>query len=179
MRIQIEEGVVKDSVKLMGGLGSLFIVLGVIPYIGALLSLAGFVLLIIAIKNYSEEEGRPELVSKLVKGIVISFIGELLGGVVAGVGAGMYGEGHGLVGGALAGIGFLIIYIASIFGYNFIKDVFTEIALLTGNNLFDWAGKLMFWGALLLIILIGGALIWVGWIVATAAFFTTQPIENK
>ncbi len=170
----------KDNVKLLGGLGSLFIVLGVVPYVGALLSLAGLVLLIIAVKNYSEEKGKPELVSKLVKGIVISFIGEFLGGVVAGVGAGMYGEGHGLVGGAVAGIGFLIIYVASIFGYNFVKEVFGEIALLTGNNLFEWAGKLFFWGALLLIVLVGGVLIWIGWVVATAAFFSTQSeVENE
>lgn len=170
----------KDNTKLLGGLGSLFIVLCVIPYIGALLSLVGMILLIIAVTNYSKEVGKSELSSNFIKGIVISFIGTTLGIIITTAGLGLagariYAGGHGIIGWLTIGFGFLISYGFSVVGYNFLKSAFSEIALLTGNNLFDWTGKLLFWGALLSIILIGGIVNWAGWIMATIAFFTTQP----
>jgi len=168
-----------SNTKTFGGLGSLFIVLSVIPYVGGILGLIGFILLAIAIKKFADSEGRPELFSNFVKGILIYIAGVIVG-LVFGVGSIMtvaQHEGAGFLTYALMTVALLIMYAATVVGAYFIKQVFTEIGLLTGNNLFDWGGKLLFWGAILTVIVVGAIVSWVGWIILTVAFFTTQ--ENK
>ena len=164
-----------SNVKILGGLGSLFIVLSFIPYVGAVLGLAGLILLIIAVKQFAEKEGRGEVFSTFLRGILVSIIGDIIGGVIlfAGIGSAAAGN-SGALSYLITGIGGVIIYAASVYGNYYIKKAYEEIALITGNTLFAWAGKLLFWGALLVIILVGSIVMWVGWILSAVAFFTTE-----
>jgi len=165
-----------SNTKTFGGLGSLFIVLSVIPYVGGILGLIGFILLAVAIKKFADSQGRPELFSNFVKGIVI-YIAGIVVGMIFGVGsllAVAQHQGAGALTYALMGIGLIVMYAATIAGTYFMKQTFSEMALITANNLFDWGGKLLFWGAILTIIVVGAIVSWVGWIILTVAFFTTQ-----
>ncbi len=163
------------NVKILGGLGSLFLVLSFIPYIGAILGIAGLILLIVAVKQFADGEGKGEVFSVFLKGILVSIIGSIVGAIIlmAGVGSAAAGN-SGALSWLIAGIGGLIVYASSVYGNYYVKQAFEEIALLTGNTLFAWAGKLLFWGAVLMIILIGSIVVWVGWILSAIAFFTTE-----
>ncbi len=168
-----------SNVKILGGLGSLFLVLSFIPYLGAVLGIAGLILLIVAVKQFADGEGRGEIFSVFLKGILVSIIGGIVGAVImfAGFASAATGD-SGALGWFIGGIGGLIVYASSVYGNYYIKQAFEEIALLTGNTLFAWAGKLLFWGAILMIILIGSLVVWVGWILSAVAFFTTEEKKN-
>jgi len=159
------------EVKLPGGFGALLIALGVVPFLGGLLALIGLILLTLAVKKLSEREGRRELFSKFVRGAGIYLVGSLVGLLI---GYAAYGSGNGLLTYLLASVAFLVAYGSSIAGTYLLKEVFSEVALVTGNGLFDWGGKLLFWGALLTVILVGVLITWVGWILLAVAFFTTE-----
>lgn len=164
-----------SNVKILGGVGSLFIVLSFIPYVGAVLGLAGLILLIVAVKQFAEKEGKGEVFSNFLRGILVSIIGSIIGMVIlfAGIGSAAAGNSEALSY-LITGIGGIILYVASVYGSYYVKKAYEEIALITGNTLFAWAGKLLFWGALLVIVLIGSIVMWVGWLLSTVAFFTTE-----
>jgi len=163
------------GVRLLGGFGSFLIVLSIVPYVGGLFALVGLILLSLAIKKFAEAEGRRELFSTFLKGILIYMVGSLVGLLLGlgGLSSAASGEG-GLLAYFLTFVGFLVVYASGIVGTYFMKEVFREVALSTGNGLFDWGGKFLFWGALLTVILIGALITWVGWILITVAFFTTE-----
>ena len=163
------------NVKILGGLGSLFLVLSFIPYLGAVLGIAGLVLLIIAVKQFAEKTGRSEIFSAFLRGILVSIIGGVIGGVIVLAGLGSTAAGNsGVLSWLMAGIGGTIVYVSSVYGNYYIKKAYEEMALLTGNTLFVWAGKLLFWGAVLVVVLVGSIVMWVGWILSAVAFFTTE-----
>ncbi|NIA10464.1 MAG: DUF996 domain-containing protein [Nitrospiraceae bacterium] len=166
----------KHNTKLLGGIGSVLLALGFVPYIGSISFIVGIGLLLTAVKNYSKEVGRPELSLTFAKGISIWFTGSFLGIVVTMIGAWIFSLGI-IQSVLLVGIGILTIYVTSIVGCNLLRKAFTEIALLTGNGWFERAGKLFFWGALLLIVLIGGVWIYAGLGTLIVAFFTTPESE--
>jgi uncharacterized membrane protein len=153
--------------NLLGGLGALFIALSFLPYVGGVLGLAGIVILLVAMKRFADRASRPELFTDLVKGLVIWFVGTLFG--LSGLTfVGLY-EGKGL---SYAFILFVIIgYLSTVGGAYFIKKVFDELCQLLSDDLFSLAGKLIFWGAVLTLLIIGAVVMWVGWILATVAFF--------
>ncbi len=165
-----------SNTKTFGGLGSLFIVLAVIPYVGTILGLIGFILLAIAIKKFADSQNLPELFGNFVKGIVIYIAGVIVG-IIFGVGSILtlaQHEGGSFLTYALMVIALLITYGATIAGAYFMKQVFEEMGEITKNNLFNWGGKLLFWGAILTIIIVGAIVSWIGWIILTVAFFTTE-----
>ncbi|MEO2082671.1 MAG: DUF996 domain-containing protein [Desulfurobacteriaceae bacterium] len=166
--------------RTFGGLGALFIALSFLPYVGTLLSLAGIILVFVSVKKLAEEFGEREFTSIFIKGILISIIGSILGGAIfsAGFVPLASGGGSGIFGIALIGLGLIIIWVANIFGMRFLKDLFIKIGELTNNDLFVWAGKLFYWGALALIVLVGGIVIWAGWVVLSIAYFTT-PVKAQ
>ena len=164
-----------SNVKILGGLGALFLVLSFIPYIGAVLGIAGLVLLILAIKQFAESEARSDVFSVFLKGILVSIIGSIIGMVILFAGFGSAAAGNsGAMSWLITGVGGLIVYASSVYGNYYVKQAFEEIALITGNTLFGWAGKLLFWGAILVIVLVGSIVMWVGWILTAVAFFTTE-----
>ena len=163
------------SVKILGGLGALFIVLSVIPYLGVFFGIVGVILLLIALKKFSESEGRKEIFSLFLKGFLINLIGGIIGGLLLGTEIELvFVEHSGILNWILAVVGGIILYVSAVWGNYYVKRSFELIAMITGNTLFAWAGKLLFWGAVLIIILIGGVISWVGWILAAVAFFTTE-----
>ena len=164
-----------SNVKILGGLGALFLVFSFIPYLGMVLGLAGLILLILAVKQFADKEGRGEVFSTFLRGILVSIVGSAIGGVIllAGIGSAAAGNSQSLSW-LISGIGGVIVYASSVYGNYYIKQAFEKVALLTGNTLFAWAGKLLFWGAVLVIVLVGSIVMWVGWILTAVAFFTTE-----
>ncbi len=168
-----------SSVKVLGGLGSIFIALSFIPYIGFVFALVGFILILTSVKKASEYLKADVLFKDFVRGIVVYIVGTLIA-LLFGIGSLISAMHNGSsVSGILLILAFFVSYVLSIVGSSFMKKVFVEMASLTGNDLFSWGGKLLFWGTVLTIILIGALVAWIGWIVLAVAFFTTEEKEQK
>jgi uncharacterized membrane protein len=75
-------------------------------------------------------------------------------------------------------VGVFLGYISTVVGSYFVKEVFVELGELLSDNLFSLAGKLIFWGAVLMALLFGALIMWVGWVVATVAFFRQRTREE-
>jgi len=68
-------------------------------------------------------------------------------------------------------VGLLILFVTVVIAMYFFRKSMNQLSLKTGVGLFGTAGLLMLIGAVLSIILVGLLLIWIGYILATVAFF--------
>ena len=154
-------------VKLLGGIGSILIILSWLPYIGALLGLAGVILVSIAFKALSDLDPSKGIFKNWITGLVILIVGSFLGGVLIGIGMANNSTFFIAVGAAAA------IASSTVYGW-LVSKVFSALYELTGENSFKWAATMFFWGAILSVILIGGILYFVGWILAAIGIFSLK-----
>jgi len=171
-----------EKTKILGGIGSILIVLGIIPYIGVLFSIVGFVSLLIAVKQFSDQYKDENIFRNFLTGFIINLIGMIIA-IIAAVSTFIpfasltnLDKDTALGIGAILGISvaLLVFYITSVISGLMFKKAFDSMSKFTNNDLFSWAGSLIFWGSIAVIILLGGILIWIGWILAAIAFFTTE-----
>lgn len=171
--------------KILGGLGSVFIVLGFIPWIGWILGIAGIVILFIAINKLSQAFSDKNIFNKFLTGFLISTAGILMGiifGMFSMIPMIMGTSHHGMTaipsGSGLIFI-FLVVYALNIVGMYFYRQCFNLIQQYTEINLFRLAGAFMFWGAVGVIAFgLGAIAIFVGWILLAIAFFSL-PEQNR
>ncbi len=154
-------------VKLLGGIGSILIILSWLPYIGALLGLAGVILVSIAFKALSDLDNSKELFKNWLIALVIIVLGSFVGGLLVGLGMANNSTFFIAVGVAAA------IASSAVYGW-LLSKVFSAIYELTGEQSFKWAAKMFFWGAILSVVLIGGILYFVGWILSAIGFFSLK-----
>jgi uncharacterized membrane protein len=171
-----------EKTKILGGIGSILLVLGIIPYIGLLFSLVGFISLLIAVKQISNQYKDENIFRNFLTGFIINIAGMIIA-IVAAVSTFIpfaslsnIDKDTALGLGAIVGISvaLLVFYITAVISGLLFKKAFDSISKITNNDLFGWAGNLIFWGSIAMIILLGGILIWIGWILAAIAFFTTE-----
>lgn len=170
--------------KIFGGLGSVFIILSLVPYIGWILGIAGIVLLFIAFHKYSDIFGNKNIFKKFLTGFLISLLGIIvffIFGIFSFIPmfmSAINGTGeHMSFGLGMFGIGiiFAIIafYIINIFAANYYRHCFNLMAEYTNINHFKLAGTFVFWGAVGLIVFgLGAIAILIGWILLAVAFFS-------
>ncbi len=165
-----------NQAKIMGGIGSLLLVLSVVPKAGYILGIVGMVLLLIGIKNIADFFGRESVFKNALYAIIFGIIGFVAAAVFAitgilSIGAGFsIGKILGLL--LLALVVLLVFYVLSAI---FMKKSYDEIAQLTGISLFGTAGLLYLIGSILIIVLVGAIIILVAWILSTVAFFSIDP----
>ena len=157
----------ESNIKIFGGVGALFILLSWIPYIGLGLYFVGLILLTIAFKKLSDKDPSKEIFKNwlivLIGGIIISII---LGAVFV---SATVNQSY-----ALMFLAYVIFVGLGIFTGVYYKKIFIAIYEITGETLFKTAANTFFWGGILTIIFIGGILIFIGWIIATIAFFSMK-----
>lgn len=68
-------------------------------------------------------------------------------------------------------VGLVILFVFLIISMYFVRRSMNQLSSKTGIGLFGTAGLLMLVGAVLTIIAVGLVLIWIGWVLATIAFF--------
>ncbi len=171
-----------DETKLLGGVGSALLALGITPYAGILFTLAGFILLLIAVKQISDKHNDKNIFRNFLTGTILNLTGIAIALVAATSTLLNFSFVSDIDNLTALGIGTLIgisialltLYVALVISGLLFKRTFNSIGKLTNNDLFSLAGNLIFWGSLATIILLGGILIWVGWILIAIAFFTTE-----
>ncbi len=165
--------------KMLGGIGSILMLLGWIPGIGILLSILGVVLWIISIYQLSNILRKPSIFQKILIGFVLNIAGIVIAlgfGLMAGISsfATMRDETGAILGLGLGVIVAIIVaYAIGLVAFYFYKEAYDILAQATAHNLFKIAGLLMFIGAITIILFgLGALLIIAGYIVLPIAFFT-------
>jgi uncharacterized membrane protein len=163
--------------KTLGGIGS---ILQLIPAI----SIVGYILTLIAIKNISDELKDRSIFDNALYGVIALIAGAVIGlfTFVAGIASAAFTFGTGALAGVFAFLA--VLWIALIIGAIFIKRSFDAIGARLGVGAFKTAGLLYLIGALLTIVFfIGLIIVFVGVIFQIVAFFSinetpmqTQPV---
>lgn len=182
--------------KSLGVVGSLLLVLSVVPSAGPILGIVGFILVLIAVKNISEAVGNKAIYDNALISVILGIVG-LAVGLVVGVagflsffGAPRFFQGpfeppfeHGFQPGDFMGprfisfilaimAGLLVIWVATIGSAVYLKRSFTSIASALNINQFSTAATLYLIGAVLVVVFVGFIVIFVAAIIQTLAFFS-------
>ena len=165
----------KSNTKIFGGMGAVFILLSWLPYIGVALYIIGLIFLTIALKNISEKNPQSGILKKWLISIALIFLMAISFIVAVGSIAALSNDinqdtviSSGL---ALWFIFFVILQIVIGILY---KQIFMAVYEITKETLFKTAANTFFWGGILSIILIGGILFFIGWILVAIAFFSLK-----
>jgi len=169
--------------KMLGGIGSILILLSWVPRIGIFLSIVGFVLWLISMYQLSNILRKPSIFQKVLIGFILNIAGIVIAfafGLMTGVSlfASVRGET-----GAILGLG-LGVVVAIIVGYAiviassyFYKEAYEILAQATAHNLFKIGGLLMFIGAITIILFGLGLLLGIVSSIVLAVAFFTAPNE--
>ncbi len=176
----------------LGRVGVLLPIGVIIPFVGILAGLAAIILLLISHNYFSKTYESPRIFNQALTGTIIMIAGNFLGVILIIVGVGMaaFTASDGLdpsnvtqvysmvFNSGIAILGALILLAAGIIGYWFIFQSMKELALRSGVSYFRTAGLLYFIGAIATIVLIGGIVIFIAWIIHIVAYFSILP-ENE
>lgn len=154
-----------SQAKMVGGIGSILIF---VPFV----SLVGYILLIVAIKDISDEVGDGTIFSDAIIAAATGIVGALAGAgvVVVGVIGSRFSFGMaGLVG---LGFGLLIAWVALIVSAVFLKRAYDKMSERLGVGTFRTAATLYLVGAVLTVVLLGFVVLLVAEIVQAVAYFS-------
>lgn len=183
-----------SQAKTMGGVGAILLLLGFVPAVGWVLSIAGGVLILIAVKYISEIVSDPAIFRNMILAVVLAIVGLVVGvavvistvfstlglpatfGGFGGLGAFSPpanippGDWVHLISGILAGLA--VVWILLIVSALFVRRSYGSMASKLGVPMFGTAGLLYLIGAALTIVLVGFILILIGEILNVVAFFS-------
>jgi len=164
-----------DKIKSAGTLGlvgTVLMLVGLIPYAGVL-NVVGLVLVLIALNKLSKAYGNDTIWRNALYGFIIgivetvmlvfavfAYLMPMLALHVPPMIASPYGFGTSLL--VFFIILWIIAYVFVLLEYRFFRNAYRELARSSGVNNFDNAAKWYWYGALLLIIFVGVFLILVG-----------------
>jgi uncharacterized membrane protein len=179
----------------MGGVGSILVLLSFVPYVGFILGLAGFVMVLLAVKQISEAVNDSEIFRNVLMAVILQIVGSaisvfvVIGSFFAFVGSqammaplgssfdgfggpGILGAGAvmAVLGSLLAGL--IAMWIILIIAARFLRKGYERIADKTGTRTFRTVARWYYYGAWLMIILVGFVLILIAWILQIKAFFS-------
>ncbi len=176
-----------DTAKILGIIGVILEIIG--GFFQGVGSIVGLVLVIIAVYMVSKETNRSDIFNNYIIYFVLAivaigvfFVGVLSTILAMGIGrAGFFTPGMGGGADLLKIIGAILVWlviawIVLIIGTYFLMKSYSGIAEALNHGTFRLAGKLYFFGAILLVILIGAILIIAGVIVELIAW-ATMPTE--
>lgn len=178
----------KDA-KLYGGIGSILSSFGgFVPLIGSLLSIAGFILEILAVNKISHATNDKDIFKNYVFALVVGIVGVAVAiffGIIASV---LFGVSQGFERALTHGLllerellipfvgtillVFVILWITLIIAMNFIKKSFESIATKLNVSMFETVAKLYWIGALTTILLIGLLILFIGNILKIVSYFS-------
>jgi uncharacterized membrane protein len=179
----------------MGGVGSILVLLSFVPYVGFIFGLAGLVMVLLAVKQISEAVKDRKIFRNVLMAVILQIVGSaisvfvVIGSFFAFVGSqvgmapfGSSFDGFGDTGifstGAVIAVlssliaGLIAMWVILIIAARFLKKGYEGIAIKTGTRTFRTVGRWYYYGAWLMIILVGFVLILIAWILQIVAFFS-------
>ena len=181
-----------SNVKTYGGIGALLLLIGTfVPWAGPVISIVGLVLLIMAVKTVSELTKDESIFNNYLRHFIISIIAIVAVFIIVFIGFGAAG-GFGWITelqtaqitdfetfwtyfGEIVGAAILALFVGwilAIIGAIYLRKSYNSIAEHTNVGLFKTTGTLYFFGAILMIVLIGFLIMFIGRIVEIIAYFS-------
>jgi uncharacterized membrane protein len=182
---------IKD-VKIMGTVGVILNLLGFLPRVGFLIRLVGIIMIIIAVNGLSKAMNDEGIFNKYLIGFIISIVGStgvVILAFILGAGAFLTSifslSPYNFFQNITSTIIFIILlfYAVLIASAYFYRESFKLAAGSTKVKQFSTAGDLIFYGSILIILVVGAFLIFAGWIFLAAAFLSlpdeieSQPLD--
>ena len=174
-----------EQARTFGGIGSILMILTIVPFAGPILGIIGFVLVLIAVKYISDIVGDPSIFKNYLIAVILSIVGVA---VISFAGFAAYlALIPSMAGGperllnifSLSVIGVLVaVWILLIISAIFIRRSFNSIASALNVKMFSTAALLYLIGAILTIAFgIGGIISFIAIILQIIAFFQI-PIQK-
>jgi len=178
--------------KTLAGEGAILLLLSLVPYAGWILGIIGIILLLRGVKelsNYYQDEDIYKNTLTGVKFYIIALVAVGVAIVAIAVGVGL-ATGFEFTAGFVPTVGFgvgLIAFFAGlvaafvfyVLAASHLRRTFNTLAQKSGEASFTTAGNLLWWGAILTIVLVGLVLIFIAWIFATIGFFTMKAQQQQ
>jgi uncharacterized membrane protein len=154
-----------SQAKTLGGVGSILIF---IPFV----SLIGYILVIIAVKDIADDLQDKAIFNNIVIAAVTGMVGALAGAFVI-----VFGAVGGILTGGLSALfgvitGLLVVWVFLIVSAVFLKRAYDTMGQRLGVHTFDTAATLYLAGAVLTIVFVGFFLLFVAEILQALAFFS-------
>lgn len=176
-----------ESAKALGGVGAILVILSIVHWI---IGVVGFILLIIALKELSDYYGKPSIFNNALIALLLSIIGVIILGVALFSALLTIFSIHlprflpsfphfpsTILSTILLGlIATFVVFVASAV---FFRRSLNELADSSGETLFKTAGLLYLIGVILLIVMVGGIIIFISYILIAIAFFTLKPKRRQ
>jgi uncharacterized membrane protein len=178
--------------KTLAGEGAILLLLSFVPYAGWILGIIGVILLLRGMKELSNYYQDEEIYKNTLTGVKFYIIALVAAGVAiaamaVGVGSATgftftsdfvptVGFGVGLI---AFFTGLIVAFVFYILATMHLRKTFNTLAQKSGEASFTTAGNLLWWGAILSIVLVGLVLILIAWIFATIGFFTMKPKQQQ
>jgi len=173
--------------KTLTGEGSILLLLSIIPYAGWVLGIIGVVLFLRGIRELSNYYQDKEIYENSLTGVkfyVVALIAVAVASAAFFIGLASatgftFTQGFvfttGFAVGLVAFIGGLVLgFVFYVLAASHLRKTFNTLAQKSGEASFTTAGNLLWYGAILTIILVGIVLIFIAWIFATIGFFTMK-----
>ena len=176
--------------KTLGGVGSILLLLTIVPSAGSILGIIGLVLILLALKYVSDAVGDRSIFNNAVIAVVLAIVGIVVAAVViisyvfnyVGIGnisslPTTFSSGNLPSGGLGPLISAIIIALAAVWVFYivsaiFLRRSFNSVSTKLSVNMFHTAALVYLIGAALAIILVGFILIFVADILFIVAFFS-------
>jgi uncharacterized membrane protein len=152
-----------------------------------ILSFVGYILFLISMHGFANFYGAPKIFRNALYGFLTGIIGGfVLLAVVFGVFLSvLLPVGHSVIGSSvffsvfvLLGVFWLGAFLIALIQSLFYRAAFNALADRCGEDNFRTVGLLMLIGGALMIVFIGGILIFVAWILAAQGFFSMRPPQS-
>jgi uncharacterized membrane protein len=159
----------------MAGVGSILLILSIVPYAGVVLGIIGIILFLMGIKGLASYYQNNEIYQDSLTGVIFYIIAVIAAAVAVIALVIGFASIIGFVVGIIVFILALIIaFVFYILAASHLRKTFDILAQKSGDHSFSTAGTLLWWGAILTIIFVGLILIFIAWIFATIGFFSMK-----
>ncbi|HMK95273.1 MAG TPA: DUF996 domain-containing protein [Candidatus Limnocylindrales bacterium] len=173
-----------ESSKTLAGVGSILLILSVVPYAGAVLGIIGAVLLLIGLKGLATYYQDNQIYDNALMGVIFLIIALVVVAVAVFGAILLFISTIGFVGGiVILVLGLIVSFVFYLLAAMRLRQTFNTLAQKSGEQSFSTAGTMLWWGAILTIIFVGVILIFIAWIFSTIAFFSMrlqqQPMQPQ
>ncbi|MEM0440091.1 MAG: DUF996 domain-containing protein [Candidatus Caldarchaeum sp.] len=180
-----------SSARMIGGIGSILLMLVIVPSVGPILSIVGFVLVLLALKYVSTAVQQPAIFQNALYAVIIGIIGAVAALVLGGAalltaltgGFGELGPGQPepdfftFLTGILIAV--LVAWVFSVASSIFLRKSLNLTGDALGIKLFKTAGLLVLLGAALTIILVGFIISIIAYVLMAVAFFQIPQVGGQ
>ena len=173
--------------KTLAGEGSILLLLSLVPYAGWILGIIGIVLLMRGMKELSYYYQDEKIYRNSLTGLkyyIIAIIAIAVAGAAMAIGvwsATGFTFTTNFAFNAAFGVGLIVFLAGLVTAFVFymlaathLKTTFNTLAQQSGEQSFNTAGSLLWWGSILTILGVGLLLIFIAWVFATIGFFTMK-----